>query len=90
MQEVQKSYLIRGNTGGGDRTRTGGLYVANVALFQLSYTPNNISPTIHLQSYTSNSTVAFLHHLCATKAPGFSRRGSQQPFLLDGTSLQDT
>ncbi len=42
MQEVQKSYLIRGNTGGGDRTRTGGLYVANVALFQLSYTPNMI------------------------------------------------
>ena len=36
---VTQNRLTRENAGGGERTRTADFYVANVALYQLSYTP---------------------------------------------------
>jgi hypothetical protein len=39
LSQPRSSKLTRGNCSGGERTRTADFYVANVALYQLSYTP---------------------------------------------------
>ena len=39
LMEYRRGRISQRRSSGGDRTRTGGLYVANVALYQLSYTP---------------------------------------------------
>src|SRR5580658_7982073 len=43
VSQPRSPTLTRGNCSGGERTRTADFYVANVALYQLSYTPEGVS-----------------------------------------------
>jgi hypothetical protein len=78
----QKLSLTRPFRGGGERTRTADFYVANVALYQLSYTPEGsarIAPTPHRPF--SAPTCAFPHRrgsttLFALVEPGWRRESA--------------
>src|ERR1700681_431891 len=65
VRKCQES--VRENVSGGERTRTADFYVANVALYQLSYTPEGsarIAPTPYRPF--SPPTCAFLHRRGST------------------------